>query len=182
MGKSAVAEALRASGTPVVDTDAIARQLTQPGSPAVAEIARVFGASVLRPDGSLNRGELARVVFQDDQARAALESMLHPPIRAAWIAEAARWRASGATVGVVVIPLLFETGAQSHFNAVVCVACSAATQERRLRERGWAPRDIAGRLAAQWPIEKKIAAAQHVIWTDTTLEVTGAQAARIVGR
>jgi dephospho-CoA kinase len=80
----------------------------------------------------------------------------------------------------VVIPLLFETKAESHFDAIICVACSAASQFERLRERGWSRAEIQQRLAAQWPAEEKIARADFVIWTDTTLEAHAAQLDRVI--
>jgi dephospho-CoA kinase len=180
MGKSTVGDLLQRHGVATVDADAVSRQLTQPGQPALAEIARRFGASVCRPDGGLNREELARVVFADPAARADLEDILHPAIRARWEAEVGRWRAEGRERGAVIIPLLFETKAENLFDATICVACSPATQQARLRERGWPPGQISGRIAAQWPVEKKIARSYFVIWTDTEMDVTEAQLLRII--
>jgi dephospho-CoA kinase len=180
MGKSTVGDLLQRHGVATVDTDTVSRQLTHAGQPAVAEITRRFGASVCRPDGSLDRGELARIVFADAAARADLEAILHPAIRARWEAEVEHWRAEGRERGAVIIPLLFETKAENHFDATICVACSPATQRMRLRERGWPPGQISGRIAAQWPVEKKIARSDFVIWTDTAIEFTEAQLLRII--
>jgi dephospho-CoA kinase len=80
----------------------------------------------------------------------------------------------------VVIPLLFETQARSHFDTVLCTACSSATQLERLRARGWPELQIQQRLAAQWPLEKKIAASNFVIWTEGVLELHRLQLERIL--
>jgi dephospho-CoA kinase len=175
MGKSTSGALLEKQGLAVVDTDHIARRLAGPGQPALAEIARAFGPSVISPNGALDRKELARRVFADAAERAKLEAILHPKIREVWQAEANKWRASGCARGAVIIPLLFETRAESLFDAIICVACCAASQFERLRERGWSRAGIKQRLAAQWPVEEKIARADFVIWTDTTLEAHAAQ-------
>jgi dephospho-CoA kinase len=182
MGKSTAGQLLRRRGVEVSDTDATARQLTEPGQPALREIAQRFGPAVLSPDGQLNRAELARVVFADAGARGDLEAILHPRIRAAWQAEAEGWRAAGRGCGAILIPLLFETGAAPSFDAVICVVCSEASQRERLRRRGWTDGQIRQRLAAQWPVEKKTARADFVVWTDTTLETHAAQLERVLRR
>jgi dephospho-CoA kinase len=182
MGKSTAGQSLRQRGVNVADTDALARQLTEPGQPALQEIAQRFGTLVLTGDGQLNRAELARIVFADAGARADLESILHPRIRSAWEAEAQGWRAAGHKIGAILIPLLYETGAEARFDAVICVACSEASQWRRLRSRGWTDSQIGQRLAAQWPVERKIARADFVVWTDTNLETHAAQLERVVFR
>ncbi len=182
MGKSTAGEFLREQGVLVVDTDAIARQLVEPGQPALEEIAGRFGRSVLSADGRLNRRELARVAFSDASARAALEAILHPRIRATWEAGVKEWRAAGHATGAVIIPLLFETKAAPLFDAVICVACSGASQWQRLRQRGWSDGEIRQRLEAQLPLEQKIAQSDFVVWTDTTLEAHAAQLSRIVLR
>jgi dephospho-CoA kinase len=180
MGKSAVAEMLRRHDMAIVDTDALARQLTEPGQPALSRISERFGPGALNADASLNRQELARIVFNDEKARADLEAILHPAIRALWEADVARWRADGRTRGAVIIPLLFENGSESSFDAVICVACSQPTQEIRLRERGWPAEQIDGRISAQLPIEQKLTRSDFVVWTDTALDVTEAQVVRII--
>jgi dephospho-CoA kinase len=182
MGKSTAGELLRQQGVSVVDTDAISHQLVEPGLPALEEIVEKFGPSVLDDSGRLNRGELARLVFPDAVSRAALESILHPRIRLAWQAEVENWRAAGHTAGAVIIPLLFETNAAPLFDAVICVACSGATQWQRLRQRGWTDRQIRQRLEAQLPLDQKVAQSDYVVWTDTTLEAHAAQLVRISHR
>ena len=179
MGKSTAAEFLHARGAPVVDTDELARQLVQPGQPALAEIQAEFGKSIVASDGRLRRDELARIVFADAGARKKLETILHPRIRERWLAQVEIWRRENRALAVVVIPLLFETRAESHFNKIICVACSAATQRQRLLSRGWTPKQIKQRLAAQWPVEQKISRADFVVWTEGALDMHARQLERI---
>ena len=179
MGKSTVADMLRDRGWRVVDTDQLARQVVASGQPGLREITAEFGASVLNARGELRREALARLVFSDPAARRRLEALLHPRIRELWQAEAKRWQADGANQGVVVIPLLFETGAETELDATMCVACSAATQQTRLRERGWSDEEIAARNRAHWPVEKKMARSTFVLWNEAGLDVLRAQLDRL---
>lgn len=180
MGKSTSADLLEARGAAVVDTDELARKLAMPGQPALVEIQNEFGPDIVRPDGHLRRDELAKLVFADVAARRRLEAILHPRIRELWHAQVATWRKEGRPLAVVVIPLLFETQAETPFDTVICVACSAATQWQRLRARGWTDSEVTNRIAAQWPIEQKMALSHHVIWTEAGLDVHGEQLDRII--
>jgi dephospho-CoA kinase len=182
MGKSACAGFLRAKSIPVVDTDDLARQIVEPGEPALAEIRSAFGPGVFDSEGRLRRGEMARLVFADSESRRKLESMLHPRIRARWRQQVEIWAREGASLAVVVIPLLYETGAEREFDATVCIACSRATQQSRLLERGWTEAQIEQRLAAQLPVEFKMAKADFVIWTEADLGLHAQQLDRILFR
>jgi dephospho-CoA kinase len=110
-----------------------------------------------------------------------LEAILHPRIRARWSAQVESWRRGDRACGIVLIPLLFETNASACFDATLCVACSSATQHQRLLARGWSADEIEQRIRAQWPIEKKIAAADFVVWTEGAVEVCAKQLERIPG-
>lgn len=180
MGKSTAGQLLAERGVVVADTDLIARELVEPGQPSWEEIRQRFGPSLFTPDGRLNRSQLARLVFADDAARAELEAILHPRIRAVWQAKADSWRMTGQPLGAVIIPLLFETKAETSFDAVICVACAEASRWRRLRERGWSSGEIRRRIEAQWPTEEKITAADFLVWTEGPLEVHAAQFDRIL--
>jgi len=175
MGKSAAEEFLRQHGVPVVDTDILARQLVEPGQPALREIRDAFGEAVIGPDGRLRRPQLAKLVFNDQDARLRLERILHPRIRSLWRQQIETWRDEGKAIAVVVIPLLFETGAEKELDETICIACSAATQRERLLGRGWSESEIGQRIAAQMPIEKKIEKADYVIWSEGSLEVLASQ-------
>ena len=182
MGKSTAAGFFLQLGVPVVDTDEIARQLVQPGQPALAEIRDRFGATVLAPDGRLRREVLAQIVFASVTARQRLEAILHPRIRAAWLAQVELWRKENRPLALVVIPLLFETAAEKHFEKIICVACSPAAQHQRLIARGWTPEQVRQRIAAQWPVEQKIARAHFVLWTEGSPAAHAGQVARIFRR
>ena len=180
MGKSACASLLRDRGFPVIDTDNLARQVVEPGQPALSEVSRLFGPEILDAQGGLRRDLLAHRVFADPALRRQLEAILHPRIRALWLAQAQSWRSEGRALGAVAIPLLFETGAEKEFDAVVCIACSPATQLERLRSRGWPDEQINQRIQAQWPIENKMSKSNYVIWAEGSLEIHGAQLDRIL--
>jgi dephospho-CoA kinase len=180
MGKSAAADLLRRRGLPVIDTDDLARQVVEPGQPALAEIQKLFGSDVVGPDGHLRRDELARAVFPSSEKRRQLEAILHPRIRQLWHAQIDAWRAEGRVCSVVVIPLLFETNAQSELDCTVCIACTPVTQAQRLQTRGWSREQIVQRIQAQWPVEQKMSLANYVVWTEGDLEVHAAQLDRIL--
>ena len=180
MGKSAAAKLLAARNLAVLDTDEIARQIVAPGQPALAEIREKFGPQILATDGSLDRPKLADLVFRDPAARQQLEAILHPRIRATWTEQLVQLRAEGHPTAIVIIPLLFETAAQTSFDATVCLACSVATQHQRLTARGWTPDQIAARNHAQFPVEEKMHLANFVIWTEGDLEIHAAQLRRVI--
>jgi dephospho-CoA kinase len=175
MGKTAASDLIAQRGIPVIDTDLLARQLVEPGQPALAEIAGAFGNQLLDESGLLRRGELARLVFTNPAARQQLEAILHPRIRQLWLSQLQQWKREGKALGVVVIPLLFETNAEKELDATLCVACSASTQRERLSARGWPVDQIEQRLRAQLPIDQKISRANFVLWNEATLEILSAQ-------
>lgn len=179
MGKTTAAGFFCECGASIIDTDELARQCVQPGQPALAEIESAFGGGVIAPDGWLRRDELARIVFADEPARGRLEEILHPRIRECWLARIEIWRAENRPLAIVVIPLLFETRAELHFDKIICVASSSAPQRERLRSRGWTPEQIRQRIAAQLPVEQKIARSDFVVWTDGALAVHRRQVERI---
>jgi len=182
MGKSTAAGFFRARGARIADTDQLTRDLTRPGQPALSQIKETFGSDVISPDGSLRREKLADVVFGDSVALKKLEAILHPRIRELWLAQAETWRKENASLGIVVIPLLYETRAELYFDKVVCVACSENARRERLLARGWTPAQAQGRIAAQMPVVEKIARADFVIWTEGAMENHSRQVDAILGR
>jgi len=181
MGKSTVAQHMFERGERIIDTDLLARDLVMPGQPALEAMRREFGSEILNHDGTLNRPAMAAVVFKDATKRERLEGILHPRIRGAWLARVEEWRKAGERRGVVVIPLLFETGAEKEFGLTICVACSARTQARRLRQRGWTDVEIGDRVASQRPIFEKMDRADRVIWNESSVEVCKMQTEWILG-
>ena len=182
MGKSTTAGFFLQLGARVIDTDDLARELVRPGQPALAEIQREFGAEIISSAGELKRDQLARLVFADSAARQKLEAILHPRIRERWLAQIKIWRQENCAPAIVVIPLLFETQAESHFDKIICVACSAASQRERLLARGWTPEEIQQRIAAQWPVEQKISRSDFMVWTEGVPEIHAQQVGRILAK
>jgi dephospho-CoA kinase len=180
MGKSTCSQLLRERRIPVTDTDDLARQLVEPGEPALAEVRNAFGTDLIDAQGRLRRDELARRAFADPATRKQLEAILHPRIRRLWRAQVEERRSEGHRFFAVAIPLLFETQAEKDLDATVCVACSAAAQQARLAPRGWSPEQVRQRIQAQLPIEEKMTRADFVIWTEAGLDVHASQLDRIL--
>ena len=166
MGKSTAAKLLREQGVPVLDSDDIAREVVAVGEPALMEISEIFGADFLNAKGQLDRAKMAAHIFGNDAEREKLEAIIHPRVRERWLAQMETWRADNVPLGVVVIPLLFEVGAEGEFDSVICVACTGNTQRERLRARGWDDAQIAARIAAQMDVTEKIERADQVVWTE----------------
>ena len=165
MGKSTVVSALREQIGPagLFDADAcVAELLTRPA--ICAKIAAEFGSSVLDQDGLVDRPSLRGQVFDNAERRAALEGILHPEVRREFV-EARDAPDDGAALLIADIPLLFESGHDYQPDLVLVVASDPASQLERLMSRPGIDRQMAASMvAAQLPIEEKIASADHVIW------------------
>ena len=179
MGKSTAAKILEKKGVPVLDSDELARQVVEPGQPALTEIVDQFGDGVVDPEGRLDRAKMAQQVFGDDTMREQLEAIIHPSVRERWQRKISEWREQQICAGVVVIPLLFEVEAHDQFDVVLCVACSASTQRERLRQREWDDEQITARIASQMDIAEKMKLADHVLWSEGDVDVLGDQINRI---
>lgn len=161
-GKTAVADLLAERGAVIVDADVLAREVVEPGTPALAAIEERFGCDVLRADGTLDRPALGRIVFSDAAARADLNAIVHPAVRRR-AAELTAAAPKGSVV-VQVIPLLVETGQQASFDLLVVVDVAPAVQlERLVRRDGLSMSDARARVAAQASREARLAAADVVI-------------------
>jgi dephospho-CoA kinase len=182
MGKSTAAGFFCTRGARIVDTDQLARELVEPGQPALDEIKVAFGKEVISPVGSLRRDELGNIVFSDSSALKKLEAILHPRIRERWLAQAESWRKENVGLAIVVIPLLYETRAEAHFDKIICVACAENSRRERLLARGWTSAQVQGRVAAQMAVAEKIARSDFVIWTEGALENHSRQVDAILGR
>jgi len=163
-GKSTFASALRALGAPVIDADQLAREAVRAGSPALAAIVREFGPGVLGPDEEIDRKGMAARVFSDPSARARLEAIVHPAVRTAVAAEAARLAAEGHDLAFYDVPLLYERGLDREVDCVVVVHAPPGVQESRLRARdGLGQAEAEARLDAQLPIDEKARRADVVV-------------------
>ena len=174
-GKSYVAARLRDAGVPVVDADVLAREAVAPKSDGLAAIVERFGREILTPEGFVDRARLGEIVFRDEKARADLEAIVHPFVRRK-IEEFFAALPREHAFAVADIPLLYETRRQRDFDKVIVVATSPEQQIERVMSRDGLSREEAERrVAAQLPIDSKIALADYVIRTDGAHEETDAQ-------
>lgn len=181
-GKSTVAAHYRSRGLPVIDADALAREVVTPGSAALAEIAREFGPDVLA-GAALDRPRLAALVFGDPAARQRLEGITHPRIQALRDARLRELEARGEPLVCYEVPLLFEKGLEAGLRPVVVVSAPEALQLERARERDGATDAMTrARLAAQLPLADKAARADFVIDNSGPLAATLAQADAVLRR
>jgi dephospho-CoA kinase len=167
-GKSTVARLLAAQGAAVIDTDAIARQLTLPGGAAMPAIAEAFGPGMLAADGALDRQRMRTLVFEQPSAKRQLEAILHPMIGAETARQADAAVAAGASVLVFDVPLLVESGHwRARVDRVLVVDCTADTQVARVMARsGWTDAAVRAVIAQQATREQRRAVADAVILND----------------
>ena len=160
-GKSTVSALLADRGAQVVDADVLAREVVAAGSPGLAAVVEAFGAGVLSADGSLDRPALAAVVFGDPAARATLDGIVHPLVRARAVELITAM--PGDAVVVQDIPLLVETGQAAAFDLVLVVEADVEIRVARLVQRGLAEDDARARIAAQATDEQRRAVADVVL-------------------
>lgn len=180
-GKSAFASALRALGVPVIDADKLARAAVARGTPGLAAVAAAFGPEVIGPDGELDRRGMAARVFADPAARARLEAIIHPAVRALCRAELARLDAGGHALAVYDVPLLYEAGLEREVDVAVVVWAPREAQIARLAARdGLDGAAAEARLAAQLPVDEKAARADAVVVNDGPPAALADKAARLL--
>ncbi len=177
-GKTVVADAFAALGADVADTDRLAHALSAPGEPGYAAILDAFGESLRRADGTLDRDRLRDLAFADAGARARLEAIIHPLIRAAALREVAAWR---GPYGILVVPLLFERGGLASVVArTLVVDCPEDEQVRRVVARsGLAPDAVRAIMATQLSRAERVARADDVIDNSGAPEDLGPQVASL---
>lgn len=163
-GKSTVASRFAEHGAVVIDADVLSREVVEPGTDGLAEIAAAFGADILTPDGALDRPALAARVFGDDQARETLNGIVHPRVAA----RTAELVAAAPADAVVVhdVPLLVEKGYAPHYHLVVIVDAPVETRVQRLVGRGLPEADARARIAAQATEDARRAVAD--VWLDNS--------------
>ncbi len=164
-GKSTVADVFAALGVPVIDTDVIARQVVEPGQPALARIAEGFGPDVLDPDGRLDRRRMRERIFSDPDAKRRLEAILHPAIRAEMERQS---RAAAGPYQVLVIPLLTEGGRRDHVDRVLLVDVPEELQIQRLMMR-----DGVTHEQAQASLNSQATRAERLALADDIVRNTG---------
>ena len=168
-GKSTVARMLADRGAVVVDADELARRAIDPGSPGFHKVVRVFGDDVVAEDGSIDRRALARIVFDDPEARRALESITHPEVFRL-LAQEVEGRRDTDDVVVFDAPLIVETGFDAATDVLVVVTLDPALQLERVVARGMDRAEAEARIAAQASPKEREARADEVVRNDGDLE------------
>lgn len=167
-GKTTVATMFAELGVPVIDSDALAREVVAPGQPGLERVVAVFGSQALTPDGELDRGWLRERVFRDATDRRRLESILHPLILAAMEQRSAE---TGGPYQILAIPLLVEAGLQDRVDRVLVIDCLPETQLARLMQRDGESETRARQiLAAQSDRRLRLQHADDVLRNDRDLE------------
>ena len=163
---------LRELGAEVIDADQIAREIVAPDEEAWKLIVTTFGAEILRPDRSIHRDKLRKIIFKDAGARKKLEAITHPRIRALARERMEKLVAQGTEMIVYEAPLLFENKIHQWLRPVILVACNRDTQTQRLRARDRLTdeQEVERHISAQMPLEKKRELADFVIENDGDLE------------
>ncbi|HUP28774.1 MAG TPA: dephospho-CoA kinase [Usitatibacter sp.] len=177
-GKSTAAARLGALGAAVVDTDEISRELTARDGAAMRELRHAFGERFVTAEGALDRAAMRTLVFEDPSARARLEAILHPAIRAR--ADAAL-QAAQAPYAIIVVPLLFETrGYLDRVARTLVVDCPEALQASRASRRSSLPEaEVRRIMAAQWPRWRRLQMADDVLWNGGEEGALAAQCERL---
>ncbi len=171
-GKSTACKLFSQHGTPVIDTDIIARELVEPGKPALSKISDYFGADILLPDGSLNRKALAQKVFNNNKNKDYLESILHPEIRKI---TQSKINKLDTCYAIIAIPLLVETNQQTDYDYVLVIDCNEAQQIERTIQRDHRRIDqVKSIINAQVSRKKRNSVADDII--DNTQDIKSLEA------
>jgi len=179
-GKSYVRSKFEERGVPTIDADTLARAAVAPGTAGLTAVVARFGPQIIDASGALDRRTLARIVFADDAARRDLEGIIHPFVRA----QADEWFRGLDPVkypfAIADIPLLYETGTERLYDAIIVTACEPDEQVRRIIARDHVTEaEAQQRIAAQLPMQEKVRRADYVIRTDGTHAETDEQVAGI---
>lgn len=175
-GKSLAAEFFEELGAVVIDSDQLARDAIERGTPGFDEVVASFGDAILS-GGEIDRAKLAEIVFKDELARRNLEAIIHPRVRDIATRIAARVPQDGVVINQ--IPLLFETNGKSRFDVVITVASTLENRKARLAQRGMKSYEIERRISAQASDEQRASIADIVIENDGTQEELEARVAEV---
>ena len=182
-GKSTVSREMMRRGFPVIDGDALSRELTGPGGEAVPSIRSVFGDRYINQDGSMNRRAMGRLVFADDRSREQLDLLMDPFLRSLTIRKIEQARASGAKLCFLDMPLLFEKGYDSLCDSVWCVWLPEDLQLERLMERdGYTREEALSRIRAVLSSDRKADLSSAVIDNSGSVEETLRQSSTLLER
>lgn len=178
-GKSVCGRLFAGHGAAVIDADAVAHGMLEPGQAVRAQVIEAFGGGIVAGDGEIDRRVLGRLVFADPAARERLNGLMHPAVLAALKNWADGCAARGTSVAMAQIPLLYEVGRAPDWQRVVCVAAPEMAVLNRLRERGLDENEARHRLAAQWPVLDKLERADYAIYNAGTMVLLMEQVKRV---
>ena len=179
-GKSTVAKLIGELGVPVLDADQLAREVVEPGRPALAEVAAAWPEAI-GPDGKVARKRLADIVFADPAQRLRLEAIMHPRIQALADERLAELARKGHALAFYEASLLVESGRYKDFDGLVVVTASPETQLERVLARGdLSEAEAQARIDAQLPLLAKVRVATHLVDNDGELEATKSQVERLL--
>jgi dephospho-CoA kinase len=182
-GKSAVAAQLRDVGFAVLDADALAHKLIEPGQAAYAEVIQEFGPSITGSSGCIDRSKLGAVVFADRAKLDRLNAIVHPRVAEVILSQFEVWRRAGVRDAVFVeAALLVESGIHKKLDGLVVVWCRPEQQLERLLARGLSETEARRRIAAQLPVEEKLGLATEKIDCSGSLEETRRQVEALAGK
>lgn len=182
-GKSTVAGMIHAAGVPLLDADRFAREVVEPGTPALAEIVATFGPEMLEADGRLARKRLGALVFGDEERRRRLNAIVHPRVQAAMGEALLALGQAGQPLAFMDIPLLYESRNPADFDSIVVVWVDGATQLRRLMARdGAGEADARARIASQLSLDEKARRADWVVDNSGELDFTRRQVDWLLAR
>ncbi len=182
-GKSAVAAMLREMGFAVLDADALAHKLIEPGQAAYAEVIQEFGTSIADSSGRIDRSKLGAVVFADGAKLDRLNAIVHPRVAEVILSQFEVWRRAGVRDAVFVeAALLIESGIHKKLDGLVVVWCRPEQQVERLLTRELSETEARRRIAAQLPVEEKLRLASEKIDCSGSLEETRRQVEALAGK
>jgi dephospho-CoA kinase len=180
-GKSTVGRMIAAAGVPVIDADDLAHASTAVGGPAYQAVIDAFGDGLRLEDGTIDRRALGQIVFNDPEARARLNGIVHPAVRQMMFAQFESWQQAGVPVAVTIIPLLYESGLEGLFDEVWVAACPEDLQKQRVQQRdGFDLAHTEARMRAQMPLADKVARADRVIDTAVPLPEVESQVRQLL--
>ncbi|MFC5558331.1 dephospho-CoA kinase [Ureibacillus thermophilus] len=180
-GKSTVSNMLKEYGFPIVDADLVARQVVEPGSETLQKIAEVFGKEILTENGELDRKKLGAIIFNNEEKRQLLNSIIHPAIRKEMLRQRDEHLANGEKTVIMDIPLLFESKLQHFVDKILVVSVSEDVQLQRLMERNQLTEEEAkARIQSQLPLSVKEQGADAVINNNGTIDETRKQLEQIL--
>jgi dephospho-CoA kinase len=181
-GKSTVGRMLSEQNFQVIDTDKLAREVVEPGKPALEELVKTFGAEILKDDKTLDRHRMLEMILTDAVTRRLVENIIHPYVFKRMDQILQQLAASGANVVIVEVPLLFEAGWQDFFDYIISVVAPEPICIKRLAERKKMSIDMASRwMATQIPQEVKARKSDYVVHNNAGLDELQIQVDRLSG-